>query len=65
MTADGDEALRAFEREAQLLAALRHQALPVVTDYFIERGTRFLVMQYIEGENLRAPLQADRAAALG
>ena len=52
MTADGDEALRAFEREAQLLAALRHQALPVVTDYFIERGARFLVMQYIEGENL-------------
>jgi serine/threonine protein kinase len=54
MTAGGDDANRAFEREARLLAALRHAALPVVSDYFIEHGARYLVMQYIEGEDLAA-----------
>jgi hypothetical protein len=54
MAAAGDEANHAFEREARLLAALRHPALPVVSDYFIEQDARCLVMQYIEGEDLSA-----------
>ena len=52
MTAEGAGATRAFEREAQLLASLRHAGLPSVTDYFAETDGRFLVMQYIEGEDL-------------
>ena len=52
MTAEGIEAMRAFEQEAQLLASLRHSGLPSVIDYFVERDGRFLVMQYIEGEDL-------------
>src|SRR5580765_3710691 len=54
MTAEGAEARRAFEREGRLLAMLRHRALPVVIDYFIEDASCFLVMQFIEGEDLAA-----------
>ncbi|MBL8148829.1 MAG: serine/threonine protein kinase [Blastocatellia bacterium] len=43
---------KAFEREAKILAGLRHKALPAVTDYFSEGGGQFLVMQYIEGDDL-------------
>jgi serine/threonine protein kinase len=57
MTLTGAEANRAFEREATLLAALRHPALPVVIDYFVEDERQFLVMQYIEGEDLAHALQ--------
>lgn len=46
------EALRLFEQEAKILARLRHSHLPRVTDYFSEGGTYFLVMDFIEGENL-------------
>lgn len=42
----------AFEREARLLNGLNHSALPHVSDYFTENGEYFLVMQYIEGEDL-------------
>ncbi len=43
---------RAFEREAGLLALLRDDALPRVTDYFQEDGNWFLVMDFIEGKTL-------------
>jgi tRNA A-37 threonylcarbamoyl transferase component Bud32 len=48
---------RAFEHEAQLLAALRHPVLPVVTDYFVEGDDQFLVMQFIPGEDLATALK--------
>ncbi len=48
-----DEAYReAFEREAQILARLRHQALPRVIDHFIDPQGQFLVMEFIHGEDL-------------
>jgi len=50
---------RAFQREAHLLHQLRHPALPRVSDYFTDAYGRFLVMDYIEGENL-ATLLAQR-----
>ncbi len=43
---------RAFEQEAQILARLRHQALPKVIDHFVEANGQFLVMEYIPGEDL-------------
>ena len=52
MTLEGDEAGQAFEQEARLLAALRHPGLPVVIDYFTDATGHFLVMQYIDGEDL-------------
>ncbi len=48
-----DDAMReAFHREASLLAGLRHQSLPKVTDHFAEGNGQFLVMEYIRGDDL-------------
>ncbi len=48
-----DEGLRrAFEREALLLANLNHPALPRVIDHFTEGTGQFLVMDFIEGDDL-------------
>src|ERR1051325_1764519 len=48
-----DELLRkAFEREARLLAGLRHPALPRVIDHFTEGAGQFLVMEFIPGSDL-------------
>jgi eukaryotic-like serine/threonine-protein kinase len=45
---------RQFQREAKVLASLRHPNLPRVFDYFIIQGqAQYLVMDYIEGEDLR------------
>ena len=49
---NNDEARSAFEREAALLANLRHQALPKVMDYFSEGEGDFLVMEFIPGYDL-------------
>ena len=43
---------RAFEREARLLNSLRHPALPRVSDHFVDGNGQFLVMEYIDGEDL-------------
>ncbi len=43
-----------FQQEAETLARLNHPNLPRVTNFFIERGGRqYLVMDYIDGQNLR------------
>lgn len=45
---------RQFEREARILASLRHPNLPRVFDYFvIDQQGQYLVMDYIEGDDLR------------
>ena len=49
---DDPQLRRAFEREAQLLNHLRHAALPKVSDHFIEGDGQFLVMEFIEGDDL-------------
>ena len=43
-----------FKREAVMLARLKHSNLPQVTDHFIEKssGRQYLVMDYVEGEDL-------------
>jgi eukaryotic-like serine/threonine-protein kinase len=52
-----DEYARQFRREAVILANLRHPNLPRVTDHFsIENQGQYLVMDYIEGEDLRQRL---------
>ncbi|GAB4434438.1 MAG: hypothetical protein OHK0015_24190 [Chloroflexi bacterium OHK40] len=61
MIGSAEENAEAFEREAQILAALRHPALPKVIDYFRDGGGRFLVMEFFSGADLAA-LQARRAA---
>jgi serine/threonine protein kinase len=55
-----DEHLRkAFEREARMLAGLRHSALPKVSDHFAEDNGQFLVMEFITGNDL-ADLLSER-----
>jgi len=45
---------RQFQREAKVLASLRHANLPRVFDYFvIDQQGQYLVMDYIEGDDLR------------
>jgi serine/threonine protein kinase len=47
------EAQRQFQREATMLANLSHPNLPGVTDYFFLPGQgQYLVMDFVEGENL-------------
>lgn len=41
-----------FEREARTLANLRHDGVPQIYEYFIEKGRYYLVMEFVEGENL-------------
>lgn len=48
----GEQFARAFEREAQMLAELRHPVLPRVIDYFTDNDAKFMVMDYIVGEDL-------------
>jgi eukaryotic-like serine/threonine-protein kinase len=49
-----DDYARQFQREAKILASLRHPNLPRVFDYFVIEGqAQYLVMDYIEGEDLR------------
>jgi len=61
------KAFELFEREAEVLASLRHPGIPRYRDYFAseESGDYFLVMDRIEGrtlaEDLRAPGRFDEA----
>ncbi|HEX7774459.1 MAG TPA: serine/threonine-protein kinase, partial [Pyrinomonadaceae bacterium] len=57
-----DERLRKqFEREARLLARLHHPALPRVSDHFSEDDGQFLVMQFIQGDDLSEMMTRKRA----
>lgn len=46
-----------FEREAKLLASLRHPGLPDVTDHFADPAGQFLVMEYVAGDDLGEQLE--------
>ena len=53
-----DEYARQFRLEAVLLANLRHPYLPRVTDHFvIDNQGQYLIMDYIEGEDLRQRME--------
>lgn len=48
----------AFEREARILARLRHPVLPKVIDHFAENGDQYLVMEHISGDDLSKRLES-------
>ncbi len=53
-----EEYARQFHREATILAGMRHPNLPRVTDHFvIENQGQYLVMDYMEGEDLRERIE--------
>lgn len=54
-----DESL-AFEREAQLLANLRHKSLPRCIDLFMLEDKQYLVMEFIEGDDLSTLLSSSQ-----
>ena len=55
----GDEMLgNAFEREARVLARLRHPVLPKVSDHFTENDQQFLVMEHISGDDLSKRIES-------
>lgn len=45
-------AVKLFEREAHLLSSLDHRNLPKVNDFFIFQGRSYLVMEFVDGEDL-------------
>ena len=59
-----DEYSRQFRLEAVILANLRHPNLPRVSDHFVvgEQG-QYLVMDFIEGEDLRQRMERDGTIA--
>src|SRR5512139_2338245 len=65
-----DARRRQFEREASVLASLHHPNIPGVVDHFVAAdGNQYLVMDYIEGEDLaqvlvqKGPLSETEAIA--
>jgi serine/threonine protein kinase/Tol biopolymer transport system component len=55
MTRDQERVAR-FEREAKLLASLNHPNIASIHGFDDSDGTRFLVMEYVEGETLSGHL---------
>jgi serine/threonine protein kinase len=49
-----------FAQEARLLYLLRHRALARVIDHFIEQDSQFLVMDFVDGDDLGAILEHTR-----
>ncbi|MFQ6101781.1 MAG: protein kinase [Anaerolineae bacterium] len=41
-----------FEAEGRTLAQLRHHGIPDIISYFSEGGRNYIVMEYVEGDNL-------------
>lgn len=57
------ESERQFRREATLLATLRHPNLPRVTHHFVLSGHQYLVMDFVEGEDLNQRIEREGALA--
>lgn len=54
----GDVTLgNAFEREARILARMRHPVLPKVSDHFGDGDEQYLVMEHISGDDLAKRLE--------
>lgn len=49
-----------FEREAQALAALSHPNIVTIHDYGLVGGFCFLLMEFVDGVNLRQAMKASR-----
>lgn len=59
------EVIDAFKYEADLLTKLNHPSIPKVTDYFCINNDHFFVMEFIDGDDLRAELLKRKESAKG
>ncbi len=48
-----EKALEMFGREAAILASLDHERIAAVRDYFVENGRHYIVLEHIDGIDLR------------
>src|SRR5512136_3342903 len=55
--AEDKDFLARFQREAKLVAGLRHPNIVQVHDFDVEGGLSYMVMEYIDGETLKSRLQ--------
>jgi len=53
-----------FKKEANILHNLKHGGLPRVKDYFVEKGRYYLVMDYVEGKDLKTVLESYEGKAI-
>jgi hypothetical protein len=58
------DATSRFERGASLLEHLRHPQIVRLWEHFVENGRAFLVLEYIEGKNLRQVINENGAFSL-
>jgi serine/threonine protein kinase len=63
LAASADAVLR-FEREARAAAKLRSPHVVQVLDFGVDRGTPYIAMELLEGESLRARLDARQRLSL-
>jgi len=56
------DAVLLFTREAEILRSLNHPGLPQIFDFFSEKDSHCLVMDYIEGKTLE-DIMKERSAA--
>lgn len=50
-------AMQSFNREANLLVSLSHPGIPKIYDFFSEANRSYLVMEYVDGQNLETTLE--------
>src|SRR5512135_3151666 len=58
--ASGEGFIERFQREAQLVAALRHPNIVQVYDLDMDSGVYFMVMEFIDGPTLATQLEGMR-----
>ena len=54
---DDKDFLARFQREAKLVASMRHPNIVQVHDFDVEAGLSYMVMEFIDGETLKSRLQ--------
>lgn len=54
------DAMKTFQREANILATLAHPAIPKIYDFFDQNNRAYVVMEYINGKNLEEILNVTK-----
>jgi serine/threonine protein kinase/tetratricopeptide (TPR) repeat protein len=63
--AEDEQFVERFKREAQAVGKLRHGNIVQVFDFGVEQNIYYMVMEYIQGKNMKAYIQQEGALPLG